>query len=213
MIKVLLKKIRRFILDDSRSEEQIHAYWKNPDDGFNKPIGYTKVNKRSEFLVDKIRPFEKEIRILELGCNAGRNLNYLYQAGYKNLTGVEISQNAINQMQQSYSDLFNNITLFVESIENFLNESDEKNYDLIFTMAVLEHIHKNSEWIFKKMVDRTNKYIMTIEDERSISWKHFPRNYYRVFKELGMKQVDYFDCSVIEGLHKGFYYRLFEKAN
>ena len=115
-------------------------------------------------------------------------------------------------MQNSFPQMFENSTILNNSVEEVLKESYEK-YDLIYTMAVLEHIHVDSEWIFNEMVKLTNKFIITIEDEKSISWKHFPRRYKRIFENLGMKEIEFLNCSRIKGFHKGFYYRLFEKTS
>ncbi len=78
-------------------------------------------------------------------------------------------------------------------------------------MAVLEHIHYKSNWIFNEMI-RISKYILTIEDELSISDRHFPRNYKKIFSN-NMTQIFYEDCSYIKGFNKGFKTRLFKKDN
>lgn len=77
-------------------------------------------------------------------------------------------------------------------------------------MAVLEHIHFDSDWIFAELV-RIAPLIITIEDEVDISTRHFPRNYQKVFEPLGMRQVD-FDPNV-PGLHDYFKYRAFRRTS
>ena len=75
--KALVKKY--FHLDKSRTT--IHNYWKDPDDGHNHPMNYV-INKpaqlRSENLVSIIQDLIINAgEILEIGCSADRNLNYL----------------------------------------------------------------------------------------------------------------------------------------
>ena len=206
-----LKKIKRLIKDDSKPIDEIHRYWENPQDGTNLPTDYISGDKKSEYLLEKIKNYSKELKILEIGCNVGRNLNFLYKNGYKTLTGIEISSNALEVMKKTFNDTYKDITIYNLPVEEYFIKNEKDRYDLIFTMAVLEHIHIDSEWIFKSMVDQTNKYILTIEDESSISWKHFPRNYKKIFEKLNMSQIDYEECFHVDSLHKGFIYRLFEK--
>ena len=64
-----------------RSIEKVHAYWRNPDDMVNRPQDYVTAEhqQRTDTLVAIIQrlPMAKSARILELGCNAGRNLEGL----------------------------------------------------------------------------------------------------------------------------------------
>lgn len=209
--KVILKKIKRLIKDDSKEINEIHDYWISPTDGTNLPNDYIAGEEKSQYLFEKIKDFDKNLKILEIGCNVGRNLNFLYDNDFKSLSGIEISKNALEKFKEIYEKTYNAIAIYNTPVEEFFKKNTDLKFDLIFTMAVLEHIHSDSEWIFKKMVNHTNKYILVIEDEYSISWKHFPRNYKKVFEKLGMKQVSFEDCSYVTGLHDGFVFRLFEK--
>ncbi|MEG8946597.1 class I SAM-dependent methyltransferase [Rosettibacter firmus] len=188
------------------------GYWENPDEN-NNPVYYldnNNTNERTIYLINLINKWfpDKNIKILEIGSNVGRNLNYLYKNGYKKLTGIEINKEAIKLMSIHYKQCYDNVIIINDAVENVIKKIKQNEYDLIFTMAVLEHIHKKSEWIFNEMIRITNN-IITIEDEKSISWKHFPRNYKRVFKN--MKQIYWEDCSYIKGFNKGFTTRIFTK--
>lgn len=204
----MLKKILRLIKKKSLSE--IHNYWRNPDN-YNDPVKYLNNEdtiERSEYLYKIIsNHFDSSIKILELGSNVGRNLNYLYERGFKNLTGIEINENAIILMVKNYPDCYNNIKILPGEVEKYIKGFKTKEFDLIFTMAVLEHIHDDSKWIFNEIM-RITKNILTIEDEKSLSYRHFPRNYKKIFGRQ-MRQIYYEDCSFIKGFNKGFKARLF----
>lgn len=188
--------------------DEIHDYWKDPSKLGNKntPDKYVPGDERSWYLVTLLSMISPKERILELGCNVGRNLKVLYEHGLRNLTGVDISDIAISQTIAPQG-----VTLVCASIENFLR-STHTEYDVIFTMAVLEHIHPKSEWIFREMVDRT-RFIITIEDERSSTWRHYPRLYKSIFEPLGMKQVYEENCKHIPMLNPGFWARVFVKKS
>tara|TARA_B100000989_G_C19504362_1_gene455798 strand:+ start:720 stop:1403 length:684 start_codon:yes stop_codon:yes gene_type:complete len=187
-------RIRRAIYHDKninhRNVQDTHAYWKQPDDGHNNPKWYTESpagKKRSEHLVQIINSLEIENpRILEIGTNAGRNLNALYANGYKDLSGIEISSDAVEQMQTTYPDLFNSAQIFNESVEDAVKKIPDDTYDIVFTMAVLQHIHSDSiNGILDQIMLKSSKYILIHEVEDHVGWRHFPRNYKKEFKVRG----------------------------
>jgi len=204
MFKKLLQLIKtRDLIDNLK-------FWQYPDIS-NAPETYLDNNitkERSAYLVSLFTKFfpNREIRILEIGSNVGRNLFYLYNRGYHNLTGVEINKRAIELMSAHYPDCFKSSLILNQPIENCIKNFDDKQFDVVFTMAVLEHIHPKSSWIFYE-IQRITKNIITIEDEKSLSWRHFPRRYDRIFKYL--EQIYYEDCSYIQGFNKGFMTRIF----
>ena len=194
-----------------KGKKELHNYWSNPDDG-NEPEGYldNKVTTlRSEYLHKIVSEhFTSDIKILELGSNVGRNLNFLHKNGYRDLTGVEINLDAIKLMATYYPKCFEDSKIRYGAIENLIKRFATDEFDLVFTVAVLEHIHPESEWIFKEM-QRISKSILVIEDEWSWSTRHCPRNYNRVFKD--MNQIKKERCGKFNGLQKRFMMRLFVK--
>lgn len=81
-------------------------------------------------------------------------------------------------------------------------------------MAVLIHIHPSSDWIFAEMANR-GKTLILIEDERGASWRHFSRDYCKIFTRLGMNQKSQIHCDTIpelveEGGLKNYVARIFQ---
>jgi SAM-dependent methyltransferase len=180
----VLKQLRRRLRPASKDE--IHRYWKAPDDGSNQPEDYLdpKGGKaRSEFLLSLI-DLPRDASILEVGCNVGRNLNHLHEAGYRNLTGIELSEQAVEVLRREFPHLAD---IWVGAAEDILPTFDR--FDLVFTMAVLVHIHPASEQAVFGELARIAKKLIVIEDERSETWRHFPRRYGPIFEDFGMKQV------------------------
>lgn len=122
-----------------------HEYWssRTTDADGNRPNAYVKTSSFQEIeMFNSLQPhINKDSNILEIGCNVGRNLNYLYGQGYKNLTGIEINPNAIevgrNHFKELYSDPSVNIS--VGPAKDFLSNNSNQ-YDAIFTLAVLQHM-------------------------------------------------------------------------
>jgi SAM-dependent methyltransferase len=189
--------------------ERIHNYWIRPDDGANNPKDYvTGRLPRSEFLLARLAKLaEKSARVLEIGCNAGRNLHCLEAAGFSNLSAIEISADALATMEATYPGLRTRAAIMHGAVETFIKDIPDKSFDVVYTMAVLEHIHKDSEWVFAEMV-RIAKTLVIIEDEWTVSWRHFPRNYRRVFERFGARQIDY--AAEVPGLPGSYRYRAFD---
>jgi SAM-dependent methyltransferase len=181
--------------------EKVHSYWKRPDDGINQPERYRDVSPdRSIYLVDlfkrlSIRP---AMRILEVGPNVGRNLAHLWDAGYRSLGGIEISGDAVDLMRRTYPQL-SGVKVIVQPVENVAKLLPTRGYDVTFTMAVLQHIHPESDWVFPHLA-RASNMIVTVEDEVEEGPHHFPRDYRRVFETCGMKELLHENCRRINGL-------------
>ncbi|OGV21324.1 MAG: hypothetical protein A2X47_12075 [Lentisphaerae bacterium GWF2_38_69] len=198
----------------SNSKDEIHHYWKSPWHENNLPDAYSEAPiLRSQLLEELIKKYARpEFKILEFGCNVGRNLNYLFNAGYKNLTGIEISTNAVEQLNKKYPEMASHSKIYNAPIENIIKTFQDNEYDLVFTIAVFEHIHTDSEWIFPDVARITNNILITIEDEQTDSWRHFTRNYRNVFEPLGMEQLETIQCNkVLHSLSSSFFVRIFKK--
>jgi len=131
----------------------------------------------------------------------------------QNWGGVEISEDAINLMKQVYPEMAKQIKIYNSPVEDIIKDFEDNAFNVVFTMAFLEHIHPDSKFIFPEMVRITSKYLITIEDERGTSWRHFPRNYKRIFEFLGPKEIQKFNCEGIRGLGPNFQARIFLKGN
>jgi hypothetical protein len=192
----------------------IHKYWEAPDDGANLPLNYRDADSaRGNLITEKINKYANtDCNILEIGCNVGRNLKALHSAGYTKLNGIEISKNAVNLMKESYPEMVKNLIIHNKPVESIIKEFSQGEFDVVYTMAVLEHIHTESEWIFSDMVKITKDILITIEDEHSFGERHFPRRYKKVFESIGMKQIEIFECEKVIGLNKNFYGRIFKKV-
>jgi len=199
----------------TKNLQQIHDYWKNPSENnlpekyFNPKGGITRSNLLVRLVQDKT-DLKTDSSIFELGCNIGRNLWALQKNGYVNLHGVEINQEAVKKMSHFYPNLSEKARIVINSIEDWI-ETSEAEFDLVFTMAVLEHIHNDSEWIFPEISKITKNYLITIEDEKTLSSRHFPRNYQNIFEKLGMKQIFQDDCKEMLNWKGKFFARVFQK--
>lgn len=177
------------------TKEECRSFWvskKNEDkqDG-NRPECYAKkpsgiVDFLCDFIGSEVKP---ENSILELGCNCGVNLNGLYNRGYGKLSGIEINENAVKSMKDFFPELAENAKILTGSLEDVLPKIASKSFDMVFTMAVLIHVHPTSNFIFQEITRIARKYICVIEVETANCAYVFIRNYRRVFEKLGYSQL------------------------
>lgn len=201
---------------------QVQAYWRYPGQG-NKPDNYyLEGAERTAFLVKHVTKYVPlDARILEIGCNMGRNLYGLYNAGYKRLEGIEINKSAVKLMEKNYPDMCKSpiikedrhrpdVNIYNRPVESVIGGLSD-DYGLVYSMAVLEHIPPASEWILKEMSRlAVNGYIITIEDEKNFTSRHWARNYREIFEKLGRTQLYEKNCSNVKGLGDTFWLRIFK---
>jgi SAM-dependent methyltransferase len=185
-----------------RKRNDLHAFWRNSSEG-NRPEDYANaLPERSEYLLSFVRRYvQPSEAILEVGCNAGRNLNHLFEGGYANLSGIEINPGAVELMREKYPLLAPAATIHNQPVEDAIRKLGDRQFGLTYTMAVLEHIHRDSEWVFAEIARVSSKLII-IEDELDSSERHFPRNYRRIFEGLGMRELHHERCRGVAGLNK-----------
>lgn len=187
-----------------KTRDQLHEYWRSSQQN---PLEYANGdNRRSLRLVEVVQQHVGPGRILEIGTNAGRNLHHLYAAGFVDLEGIEISPVAIATLRNVYPELAD-VPIHEGALEDLIGTFPDKSFECVFTMAVLEHIHFDSDWVFAHIA-RIARRIITIEDELRLGERHFARNYERVFASSDMRQVHMEDRTKW-GLPTGFAARVF----
>ena len=174
------------------TREEIYRYLNDMSIESNRPETYAKYNLVSEFVFGQIKTLDlkKDDPILELGCNVGRNLNYLYQHGFNNLHGIELSSTATSTMKKFYPEMVNRSTILEGTIEDKIKEIKDGSMALTFSNNVLYSIHPYSNFVFDDIARISSKYVMTIEVENSYYWGMFPRDYGLIFTKLGFKMLE-----------------------
>lgn len=128
--------------------------------------------------------------LLEIGCNTGRNLNHLWQAGYHHLSGMEISEHAVKRMRVEYPALAE-VPIEVGPAEVSIKRHAPKSVDVIFSMATLEHLHPESRYLFTEIARVARKYVLAIEPrEGHRSHMQYPWDIPVEFSRAGLVLID-----------------------
>lgn len=195
------------------SATALHAYWRRPDDGLNHPESYLHVDPSPRtYVANTAAQFlPMNAKILEIGCGVGSNLDLVHQRGFKGLTGVDINADALKLFSACFPTAAASTTIHHGAIEDAIPRFQDRLFDFVFSIGVLQHIHYDHEWIFPHLARIGSRYLLTIEEEYQHSKRKFPRDYQRVFEPLGFRQ-----CREDAGasfLGPGFWIaRLFQRA-
>ncbi len=159
-------------------------------------FGITRTGMNKKF----IGLLDRSIRILEVGCNVGNQLQVLQKMGFKNLYGIEPQEHAVELSKKLTKGI--NITK-----GNAFDIPFKDNYfGLVFTSGVLIHISPdNIAKAIKEIYRCSNKYIwgfeyyakkyenITYRGEKGLLWKADFSGIYKIVKpSLKISKLEFF---------------------
>lgn len=144
-------------------------------------------NSISELFKEVLPSLDKNSPILEIGCNVGRSLNYLYKHGYRNLTGIEIGKEAVELMRATFPEMYQNSKIIIGDATEVIKGFNTGEFELIFCHSVLVNIHPKYNYIFKEMARVSRKFILALENEGS--YQAYPRDFKKMFERQKYKMV------------------------
>lgn len=147
----------------------------------------------------------RDAAVLELGCGSGRHLAHLADHGFENLTGVDINAEAFDVMRENYPSLATAGTFHCGPIEVIIESFDDGQFDAVYTVETLQHLHPDVEWVFEEVARVTDTVLVTAENEGPIhelppsdadvnyvdnDTPLYYRDWSRIFTSLGLAEVD-----------------------
>jgi len=124
------------------------------DQLYLKEIGQTRETINQELIGD----LDRDIRILEVGCNVGAQLMILQKMGFKNLCGIELQEYAVECAKERTSG----IEIIQGSAFDIPYETDS--FEMVFTSGVLIHINPNDLPVVLSEIHRcTRRFIWGFE--------------------------------------------------
>ena len=197
----IASEINQYIIENSYTPPWVwnadvcRMFWESDVNKLPNPNEPSHYHNKPKALIRFMQEFWKpyvnfDSHIMELGCNCGTNLEILRSNRYKNLSGVEINSDAIGLMSRVYPKLYAQSSIIVGSFEDSLFKIPSNSMDVLFSMAVLMHVHPSSNQVFSEMVRIAARYIVVVEQEYGNCEYVFARNYKRVFTNLGCEQID-----------------------
>jgi SAM-dependent methyltransferase len=175
-------------------QASLHEFWRQPTPPGNNPHDYVRATGRSQALLEIVSDLPTDARILEVGCNAGRNIAYLFDHGYTGVEGVDINPHAVELLRKAFPQLADR-EIHIGAAGETLPKFADDEFDLVYTMAVLEHIHPDESTVFDDMA-RIGKQVLAIEPEGRLSHRQFPHDIPKEFGDRGLIMVS--DTSMAE---------------
>ena len=182
--------------NEAWSQKEAQNFWRS---GVNKeeenlPTAYANLpfnQERGSYFLQKLEKLNllKDDPILELGPNSGFILSFLNKNGFHNLTGIEINPDAIKTMKEYFPNLYENSTIINDSFENALPQIPNNSFVLVYSMGAIMHVPAESNFIFENIARISKKYIISVEGENMLSSRHYPRDYKKIYENLGFKQI------------------------
>ncbi len=163
-------------------------------------------NETSELVRETLdRYLEDDAAVLEIGCSSGRHLAHLAAHGFGNLSGVDINAEAFDVMAEQYPALAADGTFYCGPIEDVIGDFDDGQFDAVYSVETLQHLHPDAEWVFEEVARITDDVLVTVENEGAAHGSPttdadvnyvdeaiplYYRNWNRVFTSLGFVEVD-----------------------
>lgn len=186
--------------------DTVRQYWEERSGEYSPDYyayyGPNEVSESIRALLDTA--VDRDAAILELGCSAGRHLSHLFEEGYENLSGIDINNQAFDVMADAYPDLAAAGTFYTDAIENAVTEFDDNQFDVVYSVETLQHIHPDDAWVFEELARITDDLIVTVENEgtdeqqsagESVNYVNdeiplYYRDWNRVFTEFGFVEIE-----------------------
>jgi SAM-dependent methyltransferase len=163
-------------------------------------------NGTSELVRETLgRYLGSDATVLEIGCSSGRHLAHLADRGFGDLWGVDINAGAFDVMAEHYPALAAAGTFRCGPIEDVVDGFDDGQFDAVFTVETLQHLHPDAEGVFEEVARITDDLLITVENEGTVhdspssgpvvnyvdeGLPLYYRDWSRVFSSLGFTEVE-----------------------
>ncbi|WP_123539371.1 class I SAM-dependent methyltransferase [Halosimplex salinum] len=172
---------------------------------------YYGADETSESVLDVLsESLAREASVLELGCSSGRHLAHLREAGFADLSGIELNEDAFDVMAEQYPELRESGTFYAQPIEDVIGDFEDGQFDAVYSVQTLQHIHPDdAEWVFDEIARITGDVLVTVEiedaaadaereendDDPDVNYvrDEFPlyyRDWRSIFTDLGLEQTE-----------------------
>lgn len=147
---------------------------------------------------------DRDARVLELGCSAGRHLAHLHADGFESLSGIEVNPDAVDVMADEYPETADAATIHVDAVEDVIESIPDDAVDAVYSVEALQHVHPDAAWVFDEITRITAGVICTVENEGQADYSEgapgevtrvdgeiplFFRDWGAVFRERGCTEL------------------------
>ncbi len=167
-------------------------------------------NYRLPKYIRKVLPADKSSNILDIGCGFGQMLLELEKAGFENLKGVDIGDEAVTYCGDKGLDVIK-----INCLRDFCRNHDGNKFDFIIAGHLLEHLEKSGiietlRLIKDRLLQPGGEMLIMVPNAQSNTgcywaYEDFTHNMlfttgsiYFVLKSAGFKTVEFLDPDGLE---------------
>lgn len=103
--------------------------------------------------------------VMELGCGPGRHLAHLHDAGFSALSGLDVNSEAFDVLAEEYPELWSAGEFVCAAIESAVPEYADDQFDAVYSVETLQHVHPDEAWVFAEIVRITDELLVIVENE------------------------------------------------
>lgn len=132
-------------------------------------FGKQVLKKGIDYICNKLKNYEKDVKVLDVGCGNGAFMIGLAKMKYNNLWGMDYSensltlaQNIVNKKSEKYENLKESIKLYQEDINH--PDKDIRDFEIIYDKGSLDAYLSKKEHNVSKYID----FLLTKSKNRAI---------------------------------------------
>ena len=184
--KVVWNRIRRRLRPWFWPQIADASIWASAfESGWYSPSTYL-IEEPGPLLIQLMQRTSTDASILDLGCNSGANLNFLYQSGYRHLAGVDVGRQALKLFASTFPEAFACARPANDLFQHFLLTHDTGAFDVLHSNgATIELVHPSFPIVAEICrVTRDSVYLDICERGHT-----YPRRYVEQFARHGFVLV------------------------
>ena len=155
------------------------------ESGWYPPSTYL-IEEPGPLLIQLMQRTSIDASIVDLGCNSGANLNFLYQSGYRRLAGVDAGREALELFARTFPEAFACARPANDLFQHYLLTRDTDTFDVLHSNgATIELVHPSFPIVAEICrVTRDSVYLDICERGHA-----YPRRYVEQFARHGFVLV------------------------
>ena len=155
------------------------------ESGWYPPSTYL-IEEPGPLLIQLMQRTPNDASVVDLGCNSGANLNFLYQSGYRRLAGVDAGRRALELFAHTYPEAFACARPANDLFQHYLLAQDSNAFDVLHSNgATIELVHPSFPVVAEVCrVTRDSVYLDICERGHA-----YPRRYVEQFAKHGFVLV------------------------
>ena len=157
------------------------ADWATSDFGGRWSLAFYDRPEHSRLVSKIIEEVPLDASLMELGCNRGTDMNFLYLAGYWNFKGVDVSGAGLREFARAYPDTWACADIEHDLFQRYLMNQASKSVEFIYSNgATIELVHPSFPIV--QEICRVARLGVLLELHLT---GHIPRDYLWQFKRNG----------------------------